>query len=41
VAFPACEEPLGAPLDLRPRSPVVAARSERGLRELTAVPIRL
>lgn len=40
VAFPACDEPLGAPLDLRPRSPVVAARTERALRELTAVALR-
>jgi myo-inositol-1(or 4)-monophosphatase len=40
VAFPACDDPLGAPLDLRPRSPVVAARTERALRELTAVALR-
>jgi myo-inositol-1(or 4)-monophosphatase len=38
VAFPAFEEPLAAPLDLVPHSPVVAARSERGLAELIAVP---
>jgi myo-inositol-1(or 4)-monophosphatase len=37
VCFPACAEPLGAPLDLVPHSPVVAARSEQGLRELAAV----
>jgi myo-inositol-1(or 4)-monophosphatase len=37
VAFTAYEEPLGAPLDLVPHSPVVAARTEQGLRELAAV----
>jgi myo-inositol-1(or 4)-monophosphatase len=37
VAFTACEDPLGAPLDLLPHSPVVAARTERGLRELAAI----
>ena len=37
VCFPACAEPLGAPLDLVPHSPVVAARTEPGLRELAAV----
>jgi myo-inositol-1(or 4)-monophosphatase len=38
VAFPAFDDPLGAPLDLEPRSPVVAARSERALAELAGVP---
>ena len=38
VVFPACDEPLGALLDLAPRSPVVAARSERGLAELAILP---
>jgi myo-inositol-1(or 4)-monophosphatase len=38
VAFTRFEEPLAAPLDLLPHSPVVAARSEAGLRELAAVP---
>ena len=39
VAFTAFEQPLDAPLDdLSPRSPVVAARTEAGLRELAAVP---
>jgi len=38
VAFPAFEDPLGAPLDLLPHSPVVAARSPRGLAELAGVP---
>jgi myo-inositol-1(or 4)-monophosphatase len=39
VAFPACAEPLGAPLDvLEPVSPIVAARSAEGLAELAAVP---
>ena len=37
VCFPACATPLGAPLDLAPRSPVVAARTEQGLRELATV----
>jgi myo-inositol-1(or 4)-monophosphatase len=37
VAFPAFDDPLGAPLDLVPHSPVVAARSARALAELTAV----
>jgi myo-inositol-1(or 4)-monophosphatase len=43
VAFPACAadgdpDGLRAPLDVTPRSPVVAARSERALRELARVP---
>ena len=38
VAFPACDDPLGAPLDLPPRSPVVAARTEATLAELARVP---
>jgi myo-inositol-1(or 4)-monophosphatase len=37
VAFTACEQPLGAPLDLEPHSPVVAARTPEGLRELAQV----
>ena len=38
VAFTACEDPLGAPLeDLAPISPVVAARTPEGLRELARV----
>jgi myo-inositol-1(or 4)-monophosphatase len=37
VCFPACAEPLGAPLDLAPHSPVVAARTEQGLRELAGI----
>jgi myo-inositol-1(or 4)-monophosphatase len=40
VAFTACDEPLGAPLDVEPRSPVVAARTPEGLRELASVPPR-
>jgi len=39
VAFTAFDDPLAAPLDLLPRSPLVAARSEAGLRELAAVPV--
>jgi myo-inositol-1(or 4)-monophosphatase len=38
VAFTRFEYPLGAPLDLVPHSPVVAARSEAGLAELASVP---
>jgi myo-inositol-1(or 4)-monophosphatase len=38
VAFTAFEDPLGAPLDLVPHSPVVAARTGAGLRELASVP---
>ena len=38
VAFTACPEPLAAPLDLEPRSPVVAARTAAALEELAAVP---
>jgi myo-inositol-1(or 4)-monophosphatase len=38
VAFTAMEEPLAAPLDLEPRSPVVAARSETALAQLAKVP---
>jgi myo-inositol-1(or 4)-monophosphatase len=38
VAFPAFDDPLGAPLDVEPRSPMVAARSEAALAELRDVP---
>jgi myo-inositol-1(or 4)-monophosphatase len=38
VAFTACEPPLAAPLDLLPRSPVVAARSAAALAELATLP---
>jgi len=38
VAFTGFEDPLGAPLDLLPHSPVVAARSEIALAELAKVP---
>jgi myo-inositol-1(or 4)-monophosphatase len=38
VAFTACGEPLSAPLDLEPHSPVVAARTEAALAELVTVP---
>ena len=37
VAFPAFEDPLAAPLDLVPRSPVVAARTPAAVDELTGV----
>jgi myo-inositol-1(or 4)-monophosphatase len=38
VAFPGADSPLAAPLDLEPRYPVVAARTERGLAELAELP---
>jgi myo-inositol-1(or 4)-monophosphatase len=39
VVFTACDEPLGAPLEvMEPVSPVVAARSEQAARELADVP---
>jgi myo-inositol-1(or 4)-monophosphatase len=38
VAFTAFDDPLAAPLDLLPHSPVVAARTEAGLAELAGVP---
>jgi len=37
VAFPAFDEPLGAPLDIEPRSPVVAARTPESLARLCAI----
>ena len=37
VAFPAFDEPLGAPLDIEPHSPVVAARTPASLARLVAV----
>ncbi|MBS1868648.1 MAG: hypothetical protein JSS99_03205 [Actinobacteria bacterium] len=39
VAFPKCDEPLAAPLDVAARSPVVAARSAETLAALARVPI--
>ncbi len=38
VSFPGCQEPLGAPLDAEPSSPVVAARSQETLHELERIP---
>jgi myo-inositol-1(or 4)-monophosphatase len=38
VAFPAFDDPLGAPLDLEPHSPVVAALTEEALAQLSTVP---
>ena len=37
VDFPAFDDPLGAPLDLEPHSPVVAARTAEGLAQLRSV----
>ena len=39
VAFLGDGDPLGAPLDILPHAPVVAALTERGLAELSAVPV--
>src|ERR687888_1760965 len=39
VAFTAFADPLAAPLDLLPHSPVVAARSQAALAELATVPM--
>jgi myo-inositol-1(or 4)-monophosphatase len=39
VAFPRCDDPLSAPLDVAARSPVVAARSAETLTALARVPI--
>jgi len=39
VAFIAYDDPLGAPLDLEPRSPVVAARTVEGLADVAKVPV--
>jgi myo-inositol-1(or 4)-monophosphatase len=38
VAFTAMDEPLSAPLDLEPRSPVVAARTDLALAQLATLP---
>jgi myo-inositol-1(or 4)-monophosphatase len=38
VSFPSCDEPLGAPLDAMPSSPVVAARTVETLRRLEGIP---
>ncbi len=38
VAFIAYDEPLAAPLDLEPRSPVIAARTREGLEAVRRVP---
>jgi myo-inositol-1(or 4)-monophosphatase len=38
VSFPRCSDPLAAPLDATPSSPVVAARTLETLRELEGVP---
>jgi myo-inositol-1(or 4)-monophosphatase len=38
VAFTAFEDPLGAPLDLAPHSPIIAARTPAGLDGLRAIP---
>jgi myo-inositol-1(or 4)-monophosphatase len=40
VSFPWCRDPLAAPLDAAPSSPVIAARSEDTLRQLERIPAR-
>jgi myo-inositol-1(or 4)-monophosphatase len=39
VAFIAYDDPLAAPLDLEPRSPVIAARTPEGLAAVACVPV--
>ncbi len=39
VAFPAYEDPLGAPLDLAPHSPILAARTAAGLDTVRPIPM--
>jgi len=38
VRFPGMDDPLGAPLDLEPRAPVVAARTPEALDQLAGLP---
>jgi myo-inositol-1(or 4)-monophosphatase len=38
VSFPRCDQPLAAPLDAQPRSPVIAARRPETLSELERIP---
>ena len=38
VSFPGCEDPLGAPLDAVPSSPLIAARTSETLLELRRIP---
>jgi myo-inositol-1(or 4)-monophosphatase len=38
ISFRDCEDPLGAPLDATPSSPLIAARSEQSLRRLEGIP---
>lgn len=40
IAFPAFQDPLGAPLDLEPHSPVVGARTPEALERLSGVPVQ-
>src|SRR3954447_3212900 len=39
VAFTSCEDPLGAPLDVAPHSPVIAARTPESLEALRRIPL--
>jgi len=38
VAFIACEDPLGASLEMTDRSPVIAAQTQAALAQLRGVP---
>jgi myo-inositol-1(or 4)-monophosphatase len=38
VSFPSCPDPLAAPLDAAPSSPVIAARTTTTLHELERIP---
>jgi myo-inositol-1(or 4)-monophosphatase len=38
IAFTSFDDPLGAPLDLRPHSPVIAARTEQALTQMRLLP---
>jgi myo-inositol-1(or 4)-monophosphatase len=40
VSFPSCADPLAAPLDAVPSSPVIAARSQETLHHLEGIPAR-
>ncbi|MDP9376935.1 MAG: hypothetical protein M3P40_05090 [Actinomycetota bacterium] len=39
ITFPGCETALGAPLDIKPHFPIVAARTQATLDELAQIPI--
>ena len=39
VAFIAYDDPLAAPLDIEPHSPIIAARTREGLADARTVPV--